>query len=283
MTALTSAFSAGFLTYLALVVAIGAQTLFLLRQVVRREHAWTALGVCFVADIVLLAVGAAGLGVAAESAPWLVTAMTAAGVVYLVLFAAGTLRSAVRGGRSLSSAAAAENPEIGPSEADVVALTGRLPVIDPATGRLPGRDGGTPSRGPRTPAGGPVRPAAAARPSRGTTATLTRVRPAAGVVARPQASKVRVVLLALSVSLLNPHAILDAVVMMGTFAQSFGEATWSYAAGAMAASAVWFGALGWGGEKLAPLMDSPRVWRAVDAVVGVLMLALAVKLGLGLL
>lgn len=35
-------FATGFLTYLALIVAIGAQTLFLLRQIVRRDRVWTS-------------------------------------------------------------------------------------------------------------------------------------------------------------------------------------------------------------------------------------------------
>ena len=97
-------FATGFLTYLALIVAIGAQTLFLLRQIVRRDRVWTVLIVCFVGDVALLALGAAGIGVVAERWPWLVTALTVAGVVYLVWFAAGALRSAVRGQRTLAAA-----------------------------------------------------------------------------------------------------------------------------------------------------------------------------------
>ena len=53
-------FATGFLTYLALIVAIGAQTLFLLRQIVRRDRVWTVLTVCFVADVALLVLGAGG-------------------------------------------------------------------------------------------------------------------------------------------------------------------------------------------------------------------------------
>ena len=60
-------------------------------------------------------------------------------------------------------------------------------------------------------------------------------------------------------------------------------AKWVYVGGAVAASLVWFTALGWGGTKLAPSMDSARTWRIVDAVVGVLMLGIAVKVGLTLL
>jgi len=111
-------------------------------------------------------------------------------------------------------------------------------------------------------------------------ARVTPRRVAHGPVQSPRR---RVVLLALSVSLLNPHAILDTVVMMGTFAQAYGEAKWVYAAGAVTGSALWFLVLGWGGTRLAPYMDSPRTWRIVDAVVGVVMLGIAAKVALTLL
>ncbi|WP_168168012.1 LysE/ArgO family amino acid transporter, partial [Micrococcus sp. HMSC31B01] len=117
----------------------------------------------------------------------------------------------------------------------------------------------------------------------GSVAVRQRVQPRRVALDRPQTPLPRIILLALSVSLVNPHAILDTVVMMGTFAQTFGAAKWAYVGGAVAASLVWFAALGWGGTKLAPSMDSARTWRIVDAVVGVLMLGIAVKVGLTLL
>ena len=76
-------FATGFLTYLALIVAIGAQTLFLLRQIVRRDRVWTVLTVCFVADVALLVLGAGGVGVVAERWPWLVPALTAVSYTHL--------------------------------------------------------------------------------------------------------------------------------------------------------------------------------------------------------
>jgi L-lysine exporter family protein LysE/ArgO len=162
---------------------------------------------------------------------------------------------------------------------DLAVLTGELPLIDPATGRLADRepagagvgrhDDGAPGFG--APSGG------------GSVAVRQRVQPRRVALDRPQTPLPRIILLALSVSLVNPHAILDTVVMMGTFAQTFGAAKWAYVGGAVAASLVWFTALGWGGTKLAPSMDSARTWRIVDAVVGVLMLGIAVKVGLTLL
>lgn len=271
-------FATGFLTYLALIVAIGAQTLFLLRQIVRRDRVWTALAVCFAGDVALLALGAGGIGMVAQRWPWLVPSLTVAGVVYLVWFAGGALRSAVRGQRTLASAAAqADDAELVPSAREIATLTGQLPLIDPATDRPHGHhDGGRDA----TPAG---LGRAAVPTGAGSVALRQRVEPRRVVLAPPQTPLPRIILLALSVSLVNPHAILDTVVMMGTFAQSYGEARWVYAGGGVAASLVWFVVLGWGGTKLAPYMNSPRTWRIVDAVVGVLMLGIAVKVGLTLL
>ena len=284
-------FATGFLTYLALIVAIGAQTLFLLRQIVRRDRVWTVLIVCFVGDVALLALGAAGIGVVAERWPWLVTALTVAGVVYLVWFAAGALRSAVRGQRTLAAAAEAEGPAVGLTDGEIAALTGELPLIDPATGRLSADFTGRTAEGREVPVGAGVGTGAGADDDgargagdgSGGVAVKQRVQPRRVVLSAPQTPLPRIVLLALSVSFLNPHAILDTVVMMGTFAQTYGPGKWVYVGGAVAASLVWFTALGWGGTRLAPYMNTPRTWRIVDAAVGVLMLVIAAKVGLTLL
>lgn len=284
-------FATGFLTYLALIVAIGAQTLFLLRQIVRRDRVWTVLIVCFVGDVALLALGAAGIGVVAERWSWLVTALTVAGVVYLVWFAAGALRSAVRGQRTLAAAAEAEGPAVGLTDGEIAALTGELPLIDPATGRLSADFTGRTAEGRAVPVGAGVGTGAGADDDgargagdgSGGVAVKQRVQPRRVVLSAPQTPLPRIVLLALSVSLLNPHAILDTVVMMGTFAQTYGPGKWVYVGGAVAASLVWFTALGWGGTRLAPYMNTPRTWRIVDAAVGVLMLVIAAKVGLTLL
>ncbi|MCK6095048.1 LysE family transporter [Micrococcus sp. EYE_162] len=270
-------FTTGFLTYLALIVAIGAQTLFLLRQIVRRDRVGVALGVCFASDVALLAVGTAGIGVVAEHHPWIVTALTVSGVVYLLWFAVSAFRSALRGQRTLVAAAAEVDASLAPDAVELATLTGELPRIDPRTGTVAG--GHASRRGPESPAAMPAPQPAGA----GAVAVKTRVEPRRVMLEAPQSRLGRIVLLSLSVSLLNPHAILDTVVMMGTFAQTYGADKWLYTLGALAASAVWFVVLGWGGTKLAPSMNSPRTWRIVDAVVGTLMLGIAAKVALTLL
>jgi len=52
----------GLLIGASLIVAIGAQNAFVLRQGLRREHGWLVAGLCALCDLVLVAVGVAGLG-----------------------------------------------------------------------------------------------------------------------------------------------------------------------------------------------------------------------------
>lgn len=280
-------FATGFLTNLALVVAVGAQTLFLLRQVVRRDRVLLSLGICLAGDMILLAAGVAGVGVVADAVPWLIPAMTVAGIAYLLWFASASLRSAWKGQTTLASAAAEaqqNDPEHAPSLTDVVTLTGQLPVIDSEmlaahrSGHL--TEDGTVHRAPRS--GEPAelaRPSVVVKPS-GSGSVAVQATPKVRTVAldTPQTPLGKAIMLALSVSLLNPHAILDMVVMLGTISQAYGDGRWLFAGGAILASTLWIVLLGWGGTKIAPFMNSPKMWRIVDSVVGVLMIGIAVKI-----
>lgn len=90
---------AGAGTGLGLIVAIGAQNAWVLRQGIRREHIGTVIALCALADMALIALGTAGIGALAAAAPWLLTVLRWGGVVYLVLFALRSFRSAARPGR----------------------------------------------------------------------------------------------------------------------------------------------------------------------------------------
>jgi L-lysine exporter family protein LysE/ArgO len=84
---------------------------------------------------------------------------------------------------------------------------------------------------------------------------------------------------AAALSLLNPHAWLDTVVLPGAnAAQQRGQGPLVFSAGAMAASALWFGAIGMGAPLLAPLFSRPRAWRALGALVAVTMWGIAARL-----
>jgi L-lysine exporter family protein LysE/ArgO len=82
--------------------------------------------------------------------------------------------------------------------------------------------------------------------------------------------------LALGLSLLNPHVYLDTVVLLGAIGgQQAGQGRLWFALGAMSASLAWFLSLGFGARVLSPLFSRPAAWRALDGVIGAVMLLLA--------
>lgn len=87
---------AGLGSGLSLIVAIGAQNAFVLRQGIRREHVgWVAL-LCALADAVLICAGVLGIGTLVERAPVVLDVVRWGGVAFLVAYALLALRRAVR-------------------------------------------------------------------------------------------------------------------------------------------------------------------------------------------
>jgi L-lysine exporter family protein LysE/ArgO len=78
---------AGFGFSLALIVAIGAQNAFVLRQGLRREHVLPVVAVCAAADAVLMTAGIAGAGAVLADAPALLGAVRWGGVAFLLGYA----------------------------------------------------------------------------------------------------------------------------------------------------------------------------------------------------
>ncbi|CAI9393216.1 LysE/ArgO family amino acid transporter [Microbacterium sp. T2.11-28] len=89
-------FLAGIGLGLSLIVAIGAQNLFVLRQGIRREHALAVAAVCAVSDAVLIVVGVSGLGLILHTVPWLVDVVRWAGFAFLLVYGLLAARRALR-------------------------------------------------------------------------------------------------------------------------------------------------------------------------------------------
>jgi L-lysine exporter family protein LysE/ArgO len=90
------------------------------------------------------------------------------------------------------------------------------------------------------------------------------------------------VLTCLSLTWLNPHVYLDTVVLLGSLAATHGpDGRWVFAAGAVAASTMWFTALGFGARLLGPVFARPRAWQFLDAGIAVFMVLLGVSLVAG--
>ncbi len=193
---MTAALS-GLFTGLSLIVAIGAQNAFVLRQGIRREHVGTVVAICAISDLLLICAGTLGIGVLVTAFPWALVALQWFGAACLVWFAIGSFRSAAR---------------------------------------------------------------------------------AEGLVQGEARSAGTIVATTLALTWLNPHVYLDTVVMLGNIANQHGASKWIFAAGAGTASILWFTGLGFGARGLARPLARPGVWRVIDVVIGVVMLALAVKL-----
>ena len=88
-----------------------------------------------------------------------------------------------------------------------------------------------------------------------------------------------VVLGALAVTFLNPHAMFDTIILVGATALPFqGVTKVIFMLGAILASTSWFFSLAWAGQSLAPFLSRPEVWRVIDAAIAFIMLVISVTL-----
>ncbi len=83
---------------LSLIVAIGAQNAFVLRQGLRGEHVLPVVVVCALSDALLVTAGVLGAGVVVERAPWLLEVFRFGGAAFLLGYAALAARRALRPG-----------------------------------------------------------------------------------------------------------------------------------------------------------------------------------------
>jgi len=139
------AFVHGLVLSLGLIVAIGAQNAFVLRQGLRREHVGSVVLFCAVADAVLIAAGVLGMAQALGQSPGLARALALAGAIFLAVYGWQALRrarqahrlNAAEGGASLGRIAAVAqaaaftllNPHV---YLDTVLLVGSIGAQQPA-------------------------------------------------------------------------------------------------------------------------------------------------------
>jgi L-lysine exporter family protein LysE/ArgO len=92
---LGSAFTTGFALGATLIVAIGAQNAFVLRQGIRKEHVGPIVMFCALADLLLIGAGVAGLAGILGDSPTLVSVLTIAGSAFLVWYGVRALGRAL--------------------------------------------------------------------------------------------------------------------------------------------------------------------------------------------
>ncbi|OCX67189.1 amino acid transporter [Thioclava sp. SK-1] len=100
MTAFAAGF-AGFRLGLGLILAIGAQNAFVLRQGLRREHVFAVALFCALSDAILICLGIGGFAIAREALPLIVPILRWGGVAFLLVYAMRAAWSAWRGGAGL--------------------------------------------------------------------------------------------------------------------------------------------------------------------------------------
>jgi L-lysine exporter family protein LysE/ArgO len=186
---------------LSLIVAIGAQNAFVLRQGLKREHVGLMVLACAAADALLMIAGVAGMAALIGERPLLARVLAGAGGLFLLAYGLRALRQALAPGALRAGA--------GP------ALSQRAALLQLA-----------------------------------------------------------------GFTLLNPHVYLDTVLLVGSIGAQQPDAVHrgAFVAGAAGASLAWFAALGYGARWLAPWFERPRAWQLLDALIGLMMLAMAASL-----
>lgn len=94
LTAALTGFGTGF----SLILAIGAQNAFVLRQGLLRAHVFWVCLICALSDAALIAAGVAGITSLGTAIPWAIRALTWGGAGFLFIYGAVTLRRACNPG-----------------------------------------------------------------------------------------------------------------------------------------------------------------------------------------
>lgn len=123
------AYFAGMKLGLGLIVAIGAQNAFVLRQGLRREHVFAVALFCAASDAALIGLGVSGFALASEAAPWAVPVLRWGGVAFLLVYGLRAFRAAWKGGETLTAAEGRTPVPLRGVLATVAALTWANPHV----------------------------------------------------------------------------------------------------------------------------------------------------------
>ncbi|GAL21190.1 transporter LysE family [Vibrio maritimus] len=193
-------FFTGFSLGLSLILAIGAQNAFVLKQGLKRHYVFVVCAVCAISDAALITAGVSGFGVVIEKYPQVEQVARYAGAAFLFVYSFQSFRSAISSSHQLDP------------EGDA------------------------------------------------------------------NSSLAKTVLICLALTWLNPHVYLDTVVLLGSISTQYAPEQLSFGLGAVTASFVFFFSLGYGARLLTPIFHKPISWKILEALVGCIMLAIAISL-----
>lgn len=123
-----TSFLPGFALSLTLILAIGAQNAFVLRQGLRREHVFWVCLTCGLSDAILITAGVAGFGAMAEALPWFETVMRYGGAAFLIWYGWLNACAAWKGGAALDTSGQATQ-SLGTAILTLLALTWLNPHV----------------------------------------------------------------------------------------------------------------------------------------------------------
>lgn len=189
----------GFATSASLIMAIGAQNAFVIRQGLARNYLFLTAFMCSILDAFLISLGIVGFGELITIYPELMNITKYFAIAFLVVYGFLSLKSAFK----------------------AKSLTTHHPVR----------------------------------------------------------SLQKTILLLLTFSLLNPHAYLDTVVLLGSIAAELPVNDQIYfGIGAVSASFIWFFSLTYGSHLLSPLLNHASTWRVIDILIAIMMWGIALSL-----
>ncbi|KTC88120.1 MULTISPECIES: LysE/ArgO family amino acid transporter [Legionella] len=193
----------GLMLGLSLIMALGPQNVFLIRQGALRKHALLSAIICFFCDIILVCASVAGLNQMLKLHPTLQIWVTWFGVAFLLYYGTKAFKQAF---------------------------------------------------------------------SKHTEQTVRE---------QKNTNRLQIVMLALGFSLLNPHAIIDSLVIIGSGSRQFPEHPQAFLLGVISASFLWFTSLTVTTHYFSEILSRISVWRRIEFSSGLLMVFLSLKLASG--
>jgi L-lysine exporter family protein LysE/ArgO len=190
----------GLMLGLSLVMALGPQNIFLIRQGTLRKYALTSVITCFICDAIMVSASVTGLHHLLEIHPQFQFVTTCFGGLFLAFYGIKALKQSLNKKSTLNNEGKA------------------------------------------------------------------------------QSSRLQIILLALGFSLLNPHAIIDSIVIIGGGSVLFPGHEGAFLFGVLSSSLIWFSVLTLTTFYFSHILSQDYIWKKVEMVSGIVMLLLSVKL-----
>lgn len=190
----------GLILGLSLIITLGPQNIFLIKQGARRNHAALSAVVCFICDIILMSASVVGLHQLLSNHPVLQTWMMWLGSVFLFYYAI----------KNLYHAFSKSNPKIGSSH--------------------------------------------------------------------PLYNRIQIIFFALGFSLLNPHSIIDTLVIIGSNSSQFPDQEMIFLLGVLTSSLLWFSSIFFTTRYFSNVLTKVKIWQGIELFSGLLMAFIGIKL-----